>query len=52
MVADVTDRAMSGPAWRAYRFTFRWWHAQRGELDQGREEQRQLCADLDGLLRS
>ena len=38
MVADVSDRAAHGPAWRAYRFTFAWWHAERGELAQARED--------------
>ncbi len=34
--ADVPERAQSGPAWRAYRFTFAWWHAARGELELAR----------------
>ena len=34
--ADVPERAQSGPAWRAYRFTFAWWHAERGEREEAR----------------
>lgn len=34
--ADVPERAQSGPAWRAYRFTFAWWHAARGAREQAR----------------
>jgi hypothetical protein len=37
-VEDVSGRSQSGPAWRAYRFTFAWWHGERGELDQARED--------------
>ena len=40
---DVAERARNGPAWRAYRFTFAWWHAERGELEQAR-------ADLDAAV--
>ncbi|MGB0097737.1 MAG: hypothetical protein WBP81_35020 [Solirubrobacteraceae bacterium] len=36
---------MSGPAWRAYRFTFAWWHAERGELDQAREDYETAVGD-------
>jgi DNA-binding SARP family transcriptional activator len=35
---DVAERAQSGPAWRAYRFTFAWWRAERGEWDQARRD--------------
>ena len=38
--ADVPERAQSGPAWRAYRFTFAWWHAARGELELARRRLR------------
>jgi hypothetical protein len=41
----VTLRAGSGPAWRAYRLTFAWIHAERGETDASR---RNLEAALDG----
>jgi DNA-binding SARP family transcriptional activator len=34
--AGIAARAHTGPAWRAFRFTFAWWHAERGELDQAR----------------
>jgi hypothetical protein len=34
--ADVPERAQTGPARRACRFTFAWWHAARGELEQAR----------------
>jgi hypothetical protein len=39
----VIERAESGPAWRAYRLTFAWIHAERGERDAAR-------ALLDGAL--
>jgi hypothetical protein len=45
VVTDVTDRAISGPAWRAYRFTFAWWHAERGELDLAREDYEAAVGD-------
>jgi DNA-binding SARP family transcriptional activator len=32
----VSDRAERGPAWQAYRLTFAWVHAERGELDEAR----------------
>jgi hypothetical protein len=38
LVGDVAERAHSGPAWRAYRFTFAWLHAERGELDTARRD--------------
>jgi tetratricopeptide (TPR) repeat protein len=45
MVADVAARAISGPAWRAYRFTFAWWHAERGELNQARADYQEAVGD-------
>jgi hypothetical protein len=42
---EVAERAHAGPAWRAYRFTFAWWHAERGELDQAREDFEAAVAD-------
>jgi tetratricopeptide (TPR) repeat protein len=41
----AAERAHSGPAWRAYRFTFAWLHAERGELDQAREDFETALAD-------
>jgi hypothetical protein len=32
----ATRRAQRGPAWRAYRLTFAWLHAERGELEAAR----------------
>jgi tetratricopeptide (TPR) repeat protein len=32
----VSERAERGPAWQAYRLTFAWAHAERGELDEAR----------------
>jgi hypothetical protein len=32
----VSERAERGPAWQAYRLTFAWVHAERGELDEAR----------------
>jgi hypothetical protein len=43
----ATQRSRSGPAWRAYRLTFAWLHAERGELEASR---RTLAAALDGGL--
>ncbi len=43
--ADVPGRAYTGPAWRAYRFTFAWWHAERDELDQARQDFETAVAD-------
>ena len=34
----VPARAEAGPAWRAFRFTFAWWHAARGELQLARRD--------------
>lgn len=45
----VTERAERGPAWRAYRFTFAWMHAERGELEHAR---RDYEAALEGGLTS
>jgi DNA-binding SARP family transcriptional activator/tetratricopeptide (TPR) repeat protein len=42
---DVAARAHTGPAWRAFRFTFAWWHAEREELDQAREDFESAVAD-------
>jgi hypothetical protein len=42
---DVADRAESGPAWRAFRFTFAWWHGERGELDEARSDFERAVAD-------
>ncbi|MGB0092598.1 MAG: hypothetical protein WBP81_08705, partial [Solirubrobacteraceae bacterium] len=42
---DVAERASSGPAWRAYRFTFAWWHAERGELEEARRDFDAAVAD-------
>jgi DNA-binding SARP family transcriptional activator len=36
--STVTERSETGPAWRAFRFTFAWWHASRGELDEARRD--------------
>jgi hypothetical protein len=38
LVGEVAERAESGPAWRAFRFTVAWWHAARGELELGRRD--------------
>jgi hypothetical protein len=38
MVGEVAERADSGPAWRAFRFTVAWWRASRGELEQARDD--------------
>jgi DNA-binding SARP family transcriptional activator len=43
--ADIPERAESGPAWRAFRFTFAWWHAARGELDAARRDFEAAVAD-------
>jgi DNA-binding SARP family transcriptional activator len=32
----VSERAEHGPAWQAYRLTFAWAHAERGDLDEAR----------------
>src|SRR5262249_4939496 len=42
---DVPERAESGPAWRAFRFTFAWWHAARGELEPARRGFEAAVAD-------
>jgi DNA-binding SARP family transcriptional activator len=42
---DVAERAQRGPAWRAYRFTFAWWHGERGELDDARRDFESAVAD-------
>ena len=44
-VVDDTGRAYTGPAWRSYRFTFAWWHAERGELGPAREDFEAAIAD-------
>jgi DNA-binding SARP family transcriptional activator len=36
--SGVTERAERSPAWRAFRFTFAWWHASRGELDESQRD--------------
>jgi hypothetical protein len=35
---DIPGRAETGPAWRAFRFTFAWWHGARGELELARDD--------------
>ena len=42
---DVAARAHTGPAWRAFRFTFAWWHAERDEFDHAREDFEAAIAD-------
>jgi hypothetical protein len=42
---EVSERAREGPAWRAYRFTFAWWHAARGELEEARRDFDTAVAD-------
>jgi DNA-binding SARP family transcriptional activator len=42
---EVPERAERGPAWRAYRFTFAWWHAERGEREQARQDFEAAIAD-------
>jgi DNA-binding SARP family transcriptional activator len=45
-VADtVSDRAARGPAWQAYRLTFAWAHAERGELEEARRHYDVALAD-------
>jgi DNA-binding SARP family transcriptional activator len=34
----VAERSQTGPASRAYRFTFAWLHAERGEIEQARQD--------------
>ena len=34
----VAERSQRGPAWRAYHFTFAWVHAERGEIEQARQD--------------
>jgi hypothetical protein len=41
----VAERSQSGPAWRAYRFTYAWLRAERGELDQAHEDFEAAYAD-------
>ncbi len=49
---SVTERSERGPAWRAYRFTFAWVHAERGELQLARRDYEDALADgLDTLPR-
>jgi DNA-binding SARP family transcriptional activator len=42
---DIAARAHTGPAWRAFRFTFAWWRAERNELDQARQDFEAAVAD-------
>jgi hypothetical protein len=41
----VAERSQRGPAWRAYHFTFAWVHAERGEIEQARQEFEGAFAD-------
>jgi len=41
----VSDRAERGPAWQAYRLTFAWVHAARGELHEARRHYDAALAD-------
>jgi tetratricopeptide (TPR) repeat protein len=45
VVGDIAERAETGPAWRAYRFTFAWWHATRGEMEEARRDFDAALAD-------
>jgi len=45
MEADIAERSERGPAWRAFRFTFAWWHAERGEMDEARRDFEAAVAD-------
>ena len=48
VAGPVAERSRTGPAWRAYHFTFGWLHAERGEFDHA---QRQFAAALaDGFV--
>jgi hypothetical protein len=48
----VSERAQRGPAWQAYRLTFAWVHAERGELDEARRHYDAALADgLAGIPR-
>ena len=42
---DVAKRADRGPAWRAYRFTFAWWRAERGDLAAARRDFEEAIGD-------
>ena len=46
----VAERSERGPAWRAYRFTFAWLHAERGEVEQARDAFQAALADGFGSL--
>ena len=39
------ERSQGGPARRAYHFTFAWVHAERGEIEQARQEFEAAHAD-------
>jgi hypothetical protein len=41
----LAERSRSAPVWRAYRFTFAWLHAERGELEQARDDFELAYAD-------
>jgi tetratricopeptide (TPR) repeat protein len=48
----VAERSQAGPAWRAYRFTFAWLHAERGNIEQAHRDFDAALADgLDSLPR-
>ena len=48
----ATRRAQRGPAWRTYRLTFAWLHAERGEFDAAQHNlDAALDRDLDALPR-
>jgi DNA-binding SARP family transcriptional activator len=50
MQGEVAERSQRGPAWRAYQFTFAWWHAERGEAEQARRDFEAAFADGFGSL--